>query len=64
MDGFSLYGCHTLKQISDKAQQWKKDIKNDDEEFKSFYYFVFNYLRGQKKILDIDSVELVRLILA
>lgn len=59
MDGFSLYGCHTLNQISEKAQQWKKGINADNDEFKSFYYFVFNYLRGQKKILEMDSVELV-----
>jgi hypothetical protein len=60
MDGFSLYGCHTLKQVSEKAQQWKRDVRADDDEFQSFYFFVFNYLRGQKKILEMDSVELVR----
>jgi hypothetical protein len=58
MDGFSLHGCHNMRQITEKTTQWRNEIKNA-EEFKSFYYFVFNYLRGEKKVLEMDSVELV-----
>lgn len=62
MDGFALYGCHTLGQIAERAQQWKREVKADDEQFQSFYNFMFPYLLGgetNKKILEFDIVELV-----
>lgn len=64
MDGFALYGCHTLGQIAERAQQWKREVKADDEQFQSFYNFMFPYLLGgetNKKILEFDIVELVRI---
>jgi hypothetical protein len=63
MDGFTLYGCHTRSQIGEKAQQWKREIKSEEDEFQSFYNFMFTYLLGHetnKKILEFDVVELVR----
>jgi len=62
MDGFSLVGCRTLQDIKEVAQKWKKEIAADKEAFKTFYYFVFNYLRGQKKVLEIDTVIVVRVL--
>ncbi|KAL6068610.1 Defective in cullin neddylation protein [Balamuthia mandrillaris] len=58
VDGWAIYGCHTLKQMKDKAAEWKKDIEGDGP-FQSFYYFVFDYLRGEKKILMTEEAELV-----
>jgi len=58
MDGFSLHGIHSMRQVTEKATQWKGELRNA-EDFKQFYFFVFNYLRGEKKVLEMDSVELV-----
>jgi len=58
MNGFMLYGCSSLKSIQQKCEEWKASIR-DERIFKQFYHFVFDYLRGDKKILMIESAELV-----
>eukprot|EP00005_Dracoamoeba_jomungandri_P000059 CAMPEP_0174252360 /NCGR_PEP_ID=MMETSP0439-20130205/1863_1 /TAXON_ID=0 /ORGANISM="Stereomyxa ramosa, Strain Chinc5" /LENGTH=598 /DNA_ID=CAMNT_0015332883 /DNA_START=29 /DNA_END=1825 /DNA_ORIENTATION=- len=59
VEGFALYGCWSLEQIREKATEWENDIKQD-EHFKSFYHFVFDYLKGEgKKILLIEEAEVV-----
>eukprot|EP01090_Pellita_catalonica_P021918 TRINITY_DN8338_c0_g1_i1.p1 TRINITY_DN8338_c0_g1~~TRINITY_DN8338_c0_g1_i1.p1 ORF type:complete len:612 (+),score=120.40 TRINITY_DN8338_c0_g1_i1:20-1855(+) len=59
MDGFTAAGVYTIKMIKEKANGWKKTVDSDKTEFKRFYYFVFDYLKGDKRILDIDTAELV-----
>jgi len=59
MEGWTLAGCHTVEQMIQKLMEWNKELTRDNELYKLFYGFVFNYLRGEKKVLTIDESLLV-----
>ena len=55
--GFSLYGLHDIAGIKATAQKWKSETFKDDENFKPFYNFTFDYLREDRKILSMEEVK-------
>jgi len=59
MDGFTQYGVSTIKEIKAKAEEWKKEVQGSIDVFKIFYNFVFDYLKGDKRILEYETCELV-----
>lgn len=40
-----------MQQIKKKTEEWRKEIKNNEAQFKKFYNFVFDYLREEKTVL-------------
>lgn len=63
MRGFSLNGLHDIASIKKKAAQWKKDVLSDDEVFKSFYAWTFDYLREDRKILSMEEAKTIWMML-
>jgi len=45
--GFSLAGVSSFEQIKHKTEEWRKEIK-DENQFKTFYFFIFEYLKPEK----------------
>jgi len=56
--GWSLEGVYTLDQMKKKNKQWKEELKQAPK-FKSFYYFVFDYLKEDKTILSMEEATTV-----
>lgn len=48
--GWALHGCHTIDSMKKKLKEWKEEIKQPNK-FRQFYYYVFDYLREDKKSL-------------
>jgi len=46
-----FYNCHHEKK---KIKEWKDELKQPAK-FKQFYFYVFDYLREDKKILPLDE---------
>jgi len=44
-------GCSSIEKIALKIKTWREQIHNDQQQFRQFYYFVFDYLREGKKVL-------------
>ncbi len=42
--------------MKERIAAWRREVETDNETFKAFYLFVFDYLRGEKKILCKHSV--------
>lgn len=60
LTGFSLNGLHDIKQIRNKAAQWKEEtFAGDIENFKTFYGWCFDYLKEDRKILSMEEVKLL-----
>jgi len=55
MNGFWLLGCNSIDKIKSFVKEWKKDLKSKDNYFKSFYNFVFDYLKEDRTILLLDE---------
>lgn len=55
--GFSMYGLHDIASIKTTSHKWKSDIFKDDDAFKPFYNWTFDYLREDRKILSIEEVK-------
>jgi len=55
--GFSLYGLHDISGIKTAAAAWKQQVLTDEETFKPFYNWCFDYLREDRKILSIEEVQ-------
>jgi len=55
MNGFTIQGCCSLEQIKTKGKEWYSEIKSNDQQFKKFYNFVFDYLKEDKTVLLIDE---------
>jgi len=54
MNGFGIAGVSSLESIKAKAVEWKKQIKTNDQNYKQFYNFVFDYLRDGKSLLPLE----------
>jgi hypothetical protein len=50
MNGFTITGCATIEKIKSKAKDWRGELKTD-QLYKSWYNFVFDYLKEDKKVL-------------
>jgi len=61
MDGLMVIGCHTIRQIKEKCEEWKREVEMNEESFKNFYTFVFGYLKTepQAKVLLVETAETV-----
>jgi len=59
MNGFTVHGCSTIEQIKAKTKEWKNEIASNDQQFKKFYNFSFDYLKEDKTILMIDEATLL-----
>lgn len=55
MNGFTIYGCCTIEQMRAKSKEWHEEIRSNEQQFKKFYNFVFDYLKEDKTILLIDE---------
>eukprot|EP01114_Cavostelium_apophysatum_P018127 TRINITY_DN5540_c0_g1_i1.p1 TRINITY_DN5540_c0_g1~~TRINITY_DN5540_c0_g1_i1.p1 ORF type:complete len:528 (-),score=138.22 TRINITY_DN5540_c0_g1_i1:607-2190(-) len=55
MNGWISSGCCTIEQMKTAVKNWKKDLKTKENQFKSFYNFVFDYLKEDKTILLLDE---------
>jgi len=60
VEGFSLFGCASIRQIKDKCDEWRRELHNEDH-FKTFYFFVFGYLKPEanSKVLLMETAELI-----
>jgi hypothetical protein len=47
----SFCSGNTLAKMRERIVGWKREVETNEEAFKNFYQFVFDYLRGEKKIL-------------
>eukprot|EP01118_Nematostelium_gracile_P010664 TRINITY_DN370_c0_g1_i1.p1 TRINITY_DN370_c0_g1~~TRINITY_DN370_c0_g1_i1.p1 ORF type:complete len:398 (-),score=125.38 TRINITY_DN370_c0_g1_i1:26-1219(-) len=56
--GFSIHGCHNVASIKKKLEAWRGQLKNA-QKFKSFYNYVFDYLKEDKKILSLEEAVTV-----
>jgi len=56
--GWSIHGCHNIQTMKKKLEGWRVDVKNA-QKFKSFYFYVFDYLKEDKKILAIEEATTV-----
>jgi len=48
------HNCTTLDAMKNKLKEWRSGLKREDE-FKQFYFFIFDYLREDKKILSLEE---------
>jgi len=46
--GWTGYGCATIEKMKSKLQEWRTEVAKS-EVFKKFYYFVFDYLKEDRK---------------
>jgi len=56
--GWSIHGCSTVAQMKKKLDSWRGEVKNATK-FKSFYNYVFDYLKEDKKILALEEATTV-----
>jgi len=54
--GFALYGACSLNEVIKKVKEWRNEITNDRDQFRSFYNFIFEYLKDPKSTA-LDKVE-------
>jgi len=53
---WSKFGVTTIDQMKKKCGDFKSEIAKDATKFKNFYFFVFDYLREEKKLLATEEV--------
>jgi len=58
IDGWSLESVYSVDQMKKKLKTWKDELKQAAK-FKSFYFFVFDYLREDKTILSMEEATMV-----
>jgi len=49
IEGWVGYGCSGEKEMRKRLDEWRAEIQKSDTEFKKFYYFVFDYLKEDKR---------------
>eukprot|EP01091_Cochliopodium_minus_P001339 TRINITY_DN111_c0_g2_i1.p1 TRINITY_DN111_c0_g2~~TRINITY_DN111_c0_g2_i1.p1 ORF type:complete len:404 (-),score=118.35 TRINITY_DN111_c0_g2_i1:89-1300(-) len=50
----SLYGICETNKLTSEAAKWKKEVFSDNNKFKPFYRFIFDYLSEKKNTLPIE----------
>jgi SPRY domain/Cullin binding len=53
--GWSVHGCSTIEEMTAMCKRWKGEIDSDDRAFKSFYFFVFDFLKEDRRILPTEE---------
>lgn len=53
--GWSLESCFNIDTMKKKLKLWRDELKQDAR-FKSFYWFVFDYLKEDRTILTMEEV--------
>jgi len=56
--GWSIHGCSNLPAMKKKLANWREELKQNSK-FKQFYYYVFDYLKEDKKILGMEEATTV-----
>lgn len=56
--GWAIHGCSTVAAMKKKLDTWRAEIKSP-QKFKSFYNYVFDYLKEDKKILALEEATTV-----
>jgi len=56
--GWAIHGCYNIPTMRKKCAQWRDEVKTPTK-FKQFYYFVFDYLKEDKKILAMEEATTV-----
>jgi len=56
--GWAIHGCHNVPAMKKKLEAWRQDVKNP-QKFKLFYFYVFDYLKEDKKILAVEEATTV-----
>jgi len=57
LTGWTLQKTYTLDQLKETVDLWRNLIQTNDELWKSFYQFVFEYLKASPKSNNIDKQE-------
>jgi hypothetical protein len=52
--GWALESCYSVDQMKKKLKGWRDELKQEAK-FKSFYNFVFDYLREDKTVLTMEE---------
>eukprot|EP01088_Endostelium_zonatum_P003362 TRINITY_DN1456_c0_g1_i1.p1 TRINITY_DN1456_c0_g1~~TRINITY_DN1456_c0_g1_i1.p1 ORF type:complete len:398 (-),score=110.86 TRINITY_DN1456_c0_g1_i1:25-1218(-) len=58
VDGWVGYGCSSLAQMKKRLDVWRQELKDKREEFKKFYFFVFDYLKEDKRTIILTEEAL------
>jgi len=58
VNGWAIVGCSKLSEMTKKIEQWKKEIESPAK-FKLFYYYCFDYLKEERKILGMEEAVTV-----
>ncbi len=58
MNGWSVQGAATTADMKQKLATWRKDLE-DPKVFTTFYNWVFDHMRGDKRILDWEQVKIL-----
>ena len=59
MNGFMVQGASSIAEMKKKLTQWRKDLKASDEAFAIYYNWVFDLMRGDKRILEWDQSKIL-----
>jgi len=57
LSSWALQGVFTLNRIKEAVEQWRNLINTNDEIWKNFYQFVFDYLKSTPKSTNIEKQE-------
>jgi len=58
MNAFSITGCFTIEKIKNKIKEWRSEL-HENQHFKQFYNFAFDYLKEEKKMLLTEEAIMV-----
>jgi len=58
VDGWVGYGCSSLVAMRKKLDEFRNELKTKPEEFKKFYFFVFDYLKEDKRTIILTEEAL------
>lgn len=58
MNGWPLHGASNAKEMQKKLTEWRKELV-DPHAFTLFYNWVFDYMRGDKRILDWEQTKIL-----
>lgn len=50
INGWSSCGCFSVEEMKKQLDEWRDEIK-DRKHFRDFYFFVFDYLKEQNKVI-------------
>jgi len=53
----SLFGISDIKKLQFEAEKWKKDCFSDNNKFRPFYRFIFDYLSEKKNTLPLEMCK-------